>query len=642
MDTRSACGRIGTTFVLAVLLAGCGPQTPATDLAEPAPPGGGLQSSSIAPVTPPAAIAAPATLPPVAQAVTPEVLVFQLCDPLELVAPIPIAPEPSSVQLALSPTFSWSFPIYCGPARYQIQICADAGCDVPVATGVIVPALTSWVPQSPLDGSTQYFWRVAALADLGDGSVAGPWSGVSSFFTGPPCAAEDLQPPVLTEPEQDALVDAIEVFLFSRLTLRWQSAGACLPSAYQVQLSLNSDFAGQTVTHRTGDPGTSWQLEFDLVGNLDYFWRVAGVEQNTVGPYSETRHFTVIDRPVSDNTPGIINGTIWEDLCDNGLGSDGSIGPTCVIGPELFPIGDGIQEPGEPPLADVGVRVRQGACGDTGGIMVPETTTSADGSYSRVLAAGTYCVELTEGRPDHCFTNEGYWTAPIQTVWPPPSVSVTIAAGQVIDDLNFAYDPLFGSSAYEGQISGKVWNDVDGDGHVDDGEPGMDNVHFWMKRTDGECDPEWSVSTSHGMETADDGSYAFHSLDAGSYCLIVDPNYLGNLQEDAGLWNGAWTPPWSGDGLVVARINLGVGQIRNDVNFGWQYDDQIQTPTFSPPTVTPPAVTPRQVIVPPTPTSRFQFMPTPTPPYQILPTNTHRPFVPMPTRTPTPTAVPYS
>jgi len=436
----------------------------------------------------------------------------------------------------------------------------------------------------------------------------------------------------LTEPEPDAHVDAIETSTFSRLTLRWESAGACLPSAYQVQLSLSSDFTSQTITHRTSDPGTSWQLEFDLLPEREYAWRVAAVQGDMLGPYSETRHFWVIDRPVSDNTPGRISGTIWEDVCDNELGSDGSMGSTCVMGPELFPIGNGIRESGEPPLAYVGVRFRQGACGGTGGIMVPETTTSADGSYSRQLLAGAYCVELTEGRPDQGFTNDGYWTAPIQTrgYSPPVAIAVAITAGQVMDDLNFAYDPLFGSSAYEGRISGRIWNDVDGDGHVDDGEPGIDNVHFWMNRTDGECDPEWSLSTSHGMETADDGSYAFHSLDTGTYCLIVDPDYPGNVQEGVELTYGAWTPPWTGDGLVIARITLGAGQIRDDVNFGWQHYDQIRTPTLPPRTVTP-----YQAVTPPTPTSRFHLMPTNThPALTIIPTNTHPPVQVQPTPKP--------
>ena len=235
MDVRRAMPRSFTLAVLSRLLVGCSQQRTSTETAAPPPP----PSSSIAPVTPPAAIAAPGTLPPVEQAVTPELLLFQLCHPEELVAPIAIAPEPSSVQLALTPTFSWSYPLYCAPTGYYIEICADPTCRPSVVYAVVDPQFTSWVPQSPLDESTQYFWRVGAMADLPTGPYIGPWSSPSPFFTGPLCAAEDLLPPALTEPEPDAHVDAIETSTFSRLTLRWESAGACLPSAYQVQLSLS-------------------------------------------------------------------------------------------------------------------------------------------------------------------------------------------------------------------------------------------------------------------------------------------------------------------------------------------------------------------------------------------------------------------
>lgn len=71
------------------------------------------------------------------------------------------------------------------------------------------------------------------------------------------------------------------------------------------------------------------------------------------------------------------------------------------------------------------------------------------------------------------------------------------------------------------------------------------------------------------VKTNPDGSYAFTNLAAGQYCVVVD----SLRPENGSLLPGQWTSPEddTNTGTLKIEVNLGHGEQRADVNFGWDY-----------------------------------------------------------------------
>gem|GEM_PF-1564657 len=151
-----------------------------------------------------------------------------------------------------------------------------------------------------------------------------------------------------------------------------------------------------------------------------------------------------------------ISGTKWEDLD-----------------------GDGEFSQGDAPVQGVLITLlREGA--ESG-----SAYTGEDGSYAfDGLTPGDYLV--TESLPDGSYALS------------PASVEVGLTSGELrtVDFLNCRY----------GSISGHKWEDLDGDGELDPGEPGLAG---WRITLDGQ-----TVAT-----TGEDGSYAFGGLTCGSHTV---------------------------------------------------------------------------------------------------------------------------
>ncbi|KAF0142115.1 MAG: hypothetical protein FD122_952 [Stygiobacter sp.] len=134
------------------------------------------------------------------------------------------------------------------------------------------------------------------------------------------------------------------------------------------------------------------------------------------------------------------------------------------------------------------------------GPVTTSTTTDANGLYHfDNLPAGTYTV--TE-------TNQTGW----QQIYPfsPGSYTVVLSAGEIVISKNFANQiipPKLGS------ICGMKFNDLNGDGDKDEGEPGLQG---------------WTINLTMGAvqmtaTTGADGSYCFNNLAAGTYTLSETP-----------------------------------------------------------------------------------------------------------------------
>ncbi len=184
---------------------------------------------------------------------------------------------------------------------------------------------------------------------------------------------------------------------------------------------------------------------------------------------------------------GVIGGHLWGDRDADGI-TDGD--ELFFAGVKVFidVDGDGVYEPG---------------MGDQ------ETTTNAEGEYSfSGLPAGTYTVSV----------NTATLPAGLSQTYDKDLVlnhrtTVTIAAGDIVTDLDFGYR---GSA----QIGDTVWNDRNGDGVQDAGEPPIAGVRVYI---DVDGDQMWDVGEPSEITNAA-GQYLFANLVYGTYTVAVDPS----------------------------------------------------------------------------------------------------------------------
>jgi len=196
--------------------------------------------------------------------------------------------------------------------------------------------------------------------------------------------------------------------------------------------------------------------------------------------------------------PGSIHGMKWNDLN-----------------------GDGVKDPGEPGLAGWQINLT-GAATDS-------TTTDSLGNYWFMpLPPGTYTV------------SEVLQAGWVQTYPPPPGThTVGLGPGQVADSLNF------GNWRPPGSIHGMKWNDLNGDGVKDPGEPGLAG---WQINLTG--------AATDSTTTDSLGNYWFMPLPPGTY-TVSEVLQAG--------WVQTYPPP-PGTHTVV----LSPAQVADSIDFGNQ------------------------------------------------------------------------
>ncbi len=157
--------------------------------------------------------------------------------------------------------------------------------------------------------------------------------------------------------------------------------------------------------------------------------------------------------------------------------------------------GNGVQDPGESGLAGwtatiAGVNLPSGYTGTQ--------LTGANGIYNFVnLPAGTYTVCVT---PDAGFAQ----TYDLDGIATPNCAGRIVALGEIATDVDFGYQPPLGS------IGNYVWNDVNGNGVQESGEPGLAGVAVTL-----------SGAANTSTSTDATGAYLFSGLSAGSYTVTV-------------------------------------------------------------------------------------------------------------------------
>lgn len=306
-----------------------------------------------------------------------------------------------------------------------------------------------------------------------------------------------------------------------------------------------------------------------------------------------TGHYAVANLPAGNYTVGVEPLTLPDNLTQtfdlDGVGSANTTATTLSLGQNRTDVdfgyqggatvgdrvwydvdGDGVQDVGEPGISGVTVTLRFG--GDDGDLATAAdnitytTTTGADGLY------------LFPGIPGGDFTN---------TTDPNYRVTVTPAAGypsQTFDQdglgtanqselrLGATETNLLQDFGYRGPVSQGlgdfVWEDVNGNGRQDTGEPGIDGISVEL------LDGNGTVLTT--TTTAGGGAYAFPNLadsatfgpyqvrfgdTAGGITYTrTTPNSsvaTGATDSDAGVADGR-----------TGEVNVPTGTINNDVDAG--------------------------------------------------------------------------
>ncbi|MEP7012998.1 MAG: SdrD B-like domain-containing protein, partial [Acidobacteriota bacterium] len=212
----------------------------------------------------------------------------------------------------------------------------------------------------------------------------------------------------------------------------------------------------------------------------------------------------------------------------------------------LDPDGDGVQDAGESGINGVTVELLNGA-----NSVIGSQVTSGDGNYTfSGLTAGTYSVRIvTATLPPglvQTYDFDGVGTANIATA--------SLGAGQNRTDIDFGYR----QPPSPGSLGDRVWNDLNGNGAQDVGEPGINGVT--VRLLDG------TNAVIASQVTAGDGNYTFGNLAAGSYTVVVDSTTLP----------AGFGPTYDLDGVATphrAAATLNMGQNRTDVDFGYHVDD---------------------------------------------------------------------
>jgi hypothetical protein len=357
------------------------------------------------------------------------------CSPADLAEPELGAPANRSLVDTFTPTFTWNYAGACEPDGYAIELSVDED----FATGtteMLTHPTMSWTPSSDLRPATEYWWRVSAYIEVGGSPELGPHVYQHRFYTGPVCEGAELLAPMLDWPGGGETVDTV----MPLLDWSYPLAAGCVPRGYRIDLSTESEFADTSLSGGTGTPGTRWFPGEDLTDCTLYFWRVAGITGETLGPFSPTQGFYV-DTGACPPT-GVITGFVWHDLCAVPWEGSGVVPPGCIEMPDGSIEADGVyDETTEPGIQDVTVHLGSGPCPSTG---LATDMTNANGAYAFMgLSGGTYCVTvdaLNDG--NDLILIPGKWTYYDRGL-NPQQLTISIAEHHAAPWVNFGWDYQF-------------------------------------------------------------------------------------------------------------------------------------------------------------------------------------------------------
>lgn len=517
------------------------------------------------------------------------------CSPFDgpaAASPQLVSPEEGAV-VDSPPTLQWEDDGPCTPMAYEVVIILRQ--QTMIREQVDYPDQSLTLPDYEFLPGAIVDWRINSLwVGENEETVLLAQSDEQRFYIGPACTSDELLAPELIEPEDGAEVSPYaSPFNFGGLSrFRWFEPAFCLPQGYVLQVAADENFQGDlAIDWESPEPVLRYDRQETLERATTYYWRVAGVVDGQLGPWSQVWSFTT-----SDEDPpapfGLFTGVLWAETCDNPMPRDdipaGYQPPEgCQVVDGLV-VADGIRQADEPGIAGVGYIIQQGPCEASPPDTEPSKYTEEDGALWEYGWPGTYCVWIDSTLPSNFVVlGNGIFSTP--SVGTMASFEVTIEqASSVVQGVDFGWDP--DGELIEGNTSvgGRVWIDVDSDGEIDVSETGIPQVDMQLYR--GMCGPDSEVEYVGHMPSDDDGTYGYLSqgednhdfmyLPPGDYCLKL--GYLNGekpfIFEEGPLGYGEWTAP---PGLVVeneimrfpAWINFTLtgqeGQMRLD--FGYHH-----------------------------------------------------------------------
>lgn len=213
-----------------------------------------------------------------------------ICATALLNAPQQETPENYAVVTNEFPPMGWNYPDGCIPEGTLLELDTDPNFPGPnLAHGFGGPRIGQ-IPLDALDDCTTYYWHVRS--ENPDGT--GPFSPVRSFrtdFTGsctppPTCDTSALIAPFPGQPVSGEIVDDLMP------SFNWFYPDDCDPQGYRIDVTTYGGYEfGTTFSGGTGNPSLVWALADALQPATQYEWRVAGINDTTLGPYSPSTAF---------------------------------------------------------------------------------------------------------------------------------------------------------------------------------------------------------------------------------------------------------------------------------------------------------------------------------------------------------------
>jgi hypothetical protein len=362
-------------------------------------------------------------------------MALPICDTASLQAVTLVDPPMWGTVASLTPNLHWTYPDpACSPEGYAISLHTGPLFTDELGGGTGNPS-TSWSPGAALEPGKEYSWGVSPI----NGSSMGPFAGSNYFFTGPTCATAALVAPTLLQPADGG------TFNEGFDSLIWDYPEDCAPQGYRIDLSVDPTFADTSLSGGTGNPSTRWGPGGPLSDCQTYYWRVAAINDITLGPFSPSRSF--VRDAGGECGPGgsppasaAISGIVWNDLCalpDGPLPSPLPEG--CVDNGAGGVRADGIRQPGELGIAGVRVDLHWGGCATP---RVADVLTDASGHYQfdGLLVFGSYCLAIRIAEaPNNAILIPGAWTYPAGLL-SDAFANATVDSGTILNDKDFGWD----------------------------------------------------------------------------------------------------------------------------------------------------------------------------------------------------------
>ena len=317
-----------------------------------------------------------------------------------LIAANALTPHGFELVDSLMPTLTWEYPdATCQPEGYRIEIYKAPEYTLFMTGGASGGSSTSWSPATNLPEHSVFWWAVYPMV----GSTLGPMSNQPRFVTGPICDSATLKPPIITSPEDMAIITSTTHYVYLL------NPDNCLPEGNQVQYSKDPTFADQEI-YESSAAAVVWIMA-DMDDCTTYYIRAVANNGPVFSQWSPTTTvFTNLGGtcPTPPATAGI-SGTVWNDVC--------SVGPTGPL-PATLPPGcvdngsggawaDAYQQPSELGIPGVTVMYGAGDCPSCG----LGTVTTDDNGYFAIpsLVAGKYCLCINASDEPNIY-KPGMWT----------------------------------------------------------------------------------------------------------------------------------------------------------------------------------------------------------------------------------------